>query len=99
MKMPGILPLVFFLFLVPALTPVIERFWPTATTWWSALLVAVLGAAASAGWLLYRKQLAKVEMPGPAATLPPGDEEYTWQAAPRPSPLAAHPTWRSWLLG
>lgn len=97
MKMPGILPLIFFLFLVPAITPVIERFWPTATTWWSALLVAVLGAAVSAGWLVYRKQLAKIDMPAPMAA-PMGDgvsdEDYTWQAAP-----PAVRSWRNWLLG
>lgn len=98
MKMPGVLPLIFFLFLVPAITPVIERFWPTATTWWSALLVAALGAAVSAGWLVYRKQLAKIDMPAPMASPAPGDgvsdEDYTWQAAP-----AAAPSWRDWLLG
>lgn len=95
MKMPGILPLVFFLFLVPAITPVIERFWPTATTWWSALLVAVLGAAVSAGWLVYRRQLAKIDMPAPmAAPMPGDDDDYTWQAAP-----PAIPSWRGWLLG
>lgn len=95
MKMPGILPLVFFLFLVPALVPVIERFWPTATTWWSALLVAVLGAAVSAVWLLYRKQLAKLDVPAPMASPAPGDDDdYTWQAS-----APASPSWRGWLLG
>lgn len=99
MKMPGVLPLVFFLFLVPAITPIIERFWPTSTTWWSALLVAVLGAAVSAGWLVYRKQLAKIDMPAPmaaAAPAPGDDDDYTWQAA---QPAQAAPTWRRWLLG
>lgn len=94
MKMPGILPLVFFLFLVPAVTPIIERFWPTQTTWWSALLVAVLGAAMSAGWLIYRRELSKVDMPPPpgvaadikATTAWDGDELRTL-------------TWRKWLLG
>lgn len=84
--------MVFFLFLVPTLTPIIERFWPTSTTWWSALLVAVLGAAASAGWLLYRRQLAKVDMPIDAqadihvATAWDGDE-------------LRNLTWRRWLTG
>ena len=98
MKMPGVLPLVFFLFLVPTITPVIERFWPTATTWWSALLVAFLGAAASAVWLIYRKQLAKADMPiMPAGAPAPGDDDdYTWQAAPAAQTV---PAWRSWLLG
>lgn len=95
MKFPGVLPLVFFLFLVPAITPVIEKFWPTATTWWSALLVAVLGAAASAAWLIYRRQLAKIDMPAPMAAAAPGDDDdYTWQDA-----QPAAPSWRSWLLG
>ena len=98
MKMPGILPLVFFLFLVPALVPVIERFWPTATTWWSALLVAVLGAAVSAAWLIYRRQLAKLDVPAPMATpVDDGvsDEDYTWQALP----TAEASSVRRWLLG
>lgn len=71
MKMPGVLPLAFFLFLVPMLTPVLERFAPTATTWWSAVLVALLGAASSAAWLVYRKQLAKIDMPAPMAAAAP----------------------------
>lgn len=96
MRMPGVLPLVFFLFLVPAVIPVIERFWPTATTWWAALLVAGLTAASSAAWLLYRRQLAKLDMPAPAAASVPDGDDYTY-SAPRPSPFA--PTWRRWLLG
>ncbi len=98
MKLPGILPLAFFLFLVPALVPVIERFWPTATTWWSAILVTVLGAAVSAGWLIYRKQLAKVDMPAPMATpigQVPDDEDMTY-TTPKPQPT---PFVKTWLLG
>jgi hypothetical protein len=98
MKFPGILPLVFFLFLVPALNPIIERFWPTAQYWWSAVLVAVLGAAASAGWLIYKKQLAKVDMPAPMATpigQLPDDEDMTYTT---PKAQAA-PIMRTWLLG
>ncbi len=98
MKFPPVLPLVFFLFLVPALTPIIERFWPTATTWWSALLVAFLGAASSAIWLIYKRQLAKADMPAPAATASTGPdaEDFTYyppQAAPQPGFM------KSWLLG
>ena len=94
MKMPGILPLVFFLFLVPAVTPIIERFWPTQTTWWSALLLAVLGAAASAGWLLYRKQLAKVDM-----ELPPGAQSDIKVTTAWDGDELRNLTWRRWLLG
>ena len=94
MKMPGILPLVFFLFLVPAVTPVIQQFWPPATTWWSALLLAVLGAAASAGWLLYRKQLAKVDM-----ELPPGAQSDIKVTTAWDGDELRNLTWRRWLLG
>lgn len=89
MKMPGVLPLAFFLFLVPMLTPVLERFAPTATTWWSAVLVALLGAASSAAWLVYRKQLAKIDMPTPAAAPELGASATVQQ----PSVM------RRWLLG
>lgn len=92
MRFPGILPLVFFLFLVPAITPIIERFWPTATTWWSALLVAGLGAAASAFWLIYRKQLAKVDMPAGAAA-------DVGAATGWKNDELQQTTWRRWLLG
>lgn len=99
MKMPGMIPLAAFLFAVPMLVPVIERFWPTNTTWWSAILVVFLVAVSSALWLVYRRQLAKIDMPAitPAAAPAPGDDDdYTWQAA---QPAQAAPTWRKWLLG
>lgn len=96
MKMPGMIPLAAFLFAVPMLVPVIERFWPTNTTWWSAILVVVLVAVSSALWLVYRKQLAKIDMPAPMAAPQPGDGDYTWQDAPQ---AQAAPTWRNWLLG
>lgn len=95
MKFPGILPLVFFLFLVPALTPIIERFWPTSTTWWSALLVAVLGAAMSAGWLIYRRELSKVDMPAP----PPGAQSDIHVQTAWDGDELRQLTWRRWFLG
>lgn len=94
MQFPGILPLVFFLFLVPAITPIIQQFWPTSTTWWSALLVAGLGAAASAGWLVYRKQLAKVDM-----TPPPGAQSDIKVTTAWDGDELRKLTWRRWLLG
>jgi hypothetical protein len=92
MKFPGILPLVFFLFLVPALTPIIQQFWPTSTTWWSAILVAVLGAASSAIWLVYRRQLAKADMPPPGVSADVAGSTWDKQAL-------RQTTWRNWLLG
>lgn len=94
MKMPGVLPLIFFLFLVPAITPIIERFWPTSTTWWSAILVAVLGAAMSAAWLVYRKQLAKVDMPPPPGVASDIKVPTAWDGDELRSL-----TWRRWFLG
>jgi hypothetical protein len=92
MRLPGILPLAFFLFLVPALTPIIQQFWPTSTTWWSAILVAILGAASSAIWLVYRKQLAKADMPPPGA--PADVAGSTWDKA-----ALQESTVRRWLMG
>lgn len=92
MRFPGILPLVFFLFLVPALIPIINQFWPTATTWWSALLVAVLAAASSAIWLIYRKQLAKADMPPPGVSADVSGSTWDKEALRDKS-------WRRWLLG
>jgi hypothetical protein len=93
MRFPGILPLALFLFAVPALVPVIERFWPTATVWWSAGLVGLLGAATSALWLVYRKQLTQAGMPGPTPMQIPGPPPDN---VPTPQPRS---TMRSWLLG
>jgi hypothetical protein len=91
MRFPGILPLTFFLFLVPALIPIINQFWPTADVWWSAILVAVLAAASSAVWLVYRKQLARADMPPPGA--PADVSGSTWDKG-----LPSR-SWRGWLLG
>lgn len=87
----GVLPLAFFLFLVPVLTPILERFWPTSTVWWSAILVALLGAASSAIWLVYRKPLSKAGMPAPSAAPAPVDAR-----TPKPEPQSFT---RRWLLG
>jgi hypothetical protein len=92
MRVPGVLPLAFFLFLVPALIPIIERFWPSNTVWWSAIVVAVLTAASSALWLIYRKQLARADMPPPGA--PADVSGSTWDKSALPPR-----SWRGWLLG
>lgn len=94
MRLPGVLPLVFFLFLVPALVPIIERFWPTATTWWSALVVAVLSAAMSAAWLIYRRELAKVDMPAPPGAPADIHVSTAWDGDE-----LRNLTWRRWLMG
>jgi hypothetical protein len=97
-KMPGILPLVFFVCLVPALTPVIQRFWPIETSWPAAVAVVLLGAASSAVWIIYSDKLAKLRIspPGtiaPAATpAPPGT-----QASQAPQPPRSRS--KRWLLG
>ena len=92
MKFPGILPLAFFLFLVPALIPIINQFWPTADVWWSAILVAVLASASSAIWLVYRKQLAKADMPPPGVSADVAGSTWDKQTLQQKS-------WRNWLLG
>ncbi len=94
MQLPGVLPLAFFLFLVPVLIPVLERFWPTSTVWWSAIVVAVLGALSSAIYLVYQKQLSKAGMqspPTPAATpmAPPDGDDYTYGQVKAPKPRSA----------
>lgn len=97
MKMPGILPLALFLFAVPAVLPVIERFWPTSTVWWSALLVSLLGAAASALWVMFRKPLSDAGLPQPSAQAAPAvdGDDYAYN---KPTPKQASKA-RTWLLG
>lgn len=88
----GVLPLVFFVLLVPLLTPIIQQFWPTSTVWWSAVLVSVLGAALSAVWLVYGKQLNKAGLSGPTPSAAP----MPMDGAPKPQRQSAMKTW---LLG
>lgn len=88
----GVLPLVFFVLLVPLLTPIIQQFWPTSTVWWSAILVSVLGALLSAVWIVYGKQLGKAGLSGPTPSAAP----MTADGAPRPK---SESITRRWLLG
>lgn len=98
MQLPAVLPLTFFLLLVPVVIPIIERFWPSANVWWAAILIAVLGAAASAIQVVYRKQLDKagVSPVAPAAAPAPLDgDDYTID---KPAPKRRSAV-RTWLLG
>ena len=98
MQLPGILPLAFFLFLVPAVIPIIEHFWPTNTVWWSALVIAILGAAVSAIWLIFHDKLSSAGMspPTPAGAPAPVDgDKYTYDASTPRKPSKV----RRWLLG
>ena len=97
MQLPAVLPLTFFLMLVPVVIPIIERFWPSANVWWAAILIAILGAAASAIQIVFRKPLSEAGLPQPSAqaTPTPDGDDYAYN---RPAPKQPSKM-RSWLLG
>jgi len=59
-QIPGILPVALILLLPPAITPVIEQFFPTNTYWWSALVVVVLNVLVLAVRVSWPEQSSRV---------------------------------------
>ena len=47
-NIPGAFWFVLISSLVAGLIPVLNQFWPTATVWWSAIIVVILGAILAA---------------------------------------------------
>jgi hypothetical protein len=80
--LPGVVWVVLILALIPGVQGVLERFFPSAEYWYSALIVAVLGAIAKAIEVWARQQGMQIEVsdgaPTPLAALaasevaPPG---------------------------
>ncbi len=80
MKIPPALWWVLIPTMISAITPVIAQFYPTDKVFWSALVVAV-GGAAVAALDTYRSRTKKKKTPAPtpppgvAADAYPGEEE------------------------
>ena len=89
MKVPAAVWFVFIPALVAGLTPVLTSFFPPATVWWSAALIAVGGAivAAVAAW---KESQAKPPAPTPPEGVQPA-------AAPMVGPQKSFV--RRWLVG
>ena len=90
--LPGVVWVVLILALIPGVQAVLEQFFPATEYWYSALIVAVLGAIARAIEVWARQQGMKIELEqdGP---MPAGD------AGPIVLEMAAPSKLRRWLLG
>lgn len=90
--LPGVVWVVLILALIPGVQAVLEQFFPATEYWYSALIVAVLGAIAKAIEVWARQQGMKIEIEqdGP---MPAGD------AGPIVLEMEAPSKLRRWLLG
>ena len=90
--LPGVVWVVLILALIPGVQAVLEQFFPATEYWYSALIVAVLGAIAKAIEVWARQQGMKIEIEqdGP---MPAGD------AGPIVLEMEAPSKMRRWLLG
>ena len=90
--LPGVVWVVLILALIPGVQAVLEQFFPATEYWYSALIVAVLGAIAKAIEVWARQQGMKIELEqdGP---MPAGD------AGPIVLEMEAPSKMRRWLLG
>lgn len=90
--LPGVVWVVLILALIPGVQAVLEQFFPATEYWYSALIVAVLGAIAKAVEVWARQQGMKIEIEqdGP---MPAGD------AGPIVLEMEAPSKMRRWLLG
>jgi len=90
--LPGVVWVVLILALIPGVQAVLTQFFPATEYWYSALIVAVLGALAKAIEVWARQQGMKIEIEqdGP---MPAGD------AGPIVLEMEAPSKMRRWLLG
>jgi hypothetical protein len=87
--LPGVVWVVLILALIPGVQSVLERFFPSSEYWYSALIVALLGAIAKAIEVWARQQGMQIEV-----------RDTTIAPAADVQPMAAHPgKMRRWLLG
>lgn len=70
-NLPGVFWIVLILALIPAISAVLENFWPSSQYYVTALVVAVLGALAKAiqVWAEKTGELPPTDGPQPAATV------------------------------
>lgn len=90
--LPGVVWVVLILALIPGVQAVLEQFFPSTEYWYSALIVAVLGAIAKAIEVWARQQGMKIEIDQSGA-LPASDAAPILIEMEEPSKL------RRWLLG
>lgn len=90
--LPGVVWVVLILALIPGVQGVLERFFPSSEYWYSALIVAVLGAIAKAIEVWARQQGMQIEVSDDAPT-PAADVQPMVIAVEPPGKL------RRWLLG
>ncbi len=90
--LPGVVWVVLILALIPGVQAVLDQFFPSTEYWYSALIVAVLGAIAKAIEVWARQQGMKIEIEqdGP---MPAGD------AGPIVLEMEAPSKLRRWLVG
>jgi hypothetical protein len=90
--LPGVVWVVLILALIPGVQSVLERFFPSSEYWYSALVVAVLGAIAKAVEVWARQQGMTIEL---------SDEGPTPAADAQPMAITVeHPgRLQRWLLG
>ena len=90
--LPGVVWVVLILALIPGVQAVLEQFFPATEYWYSALIVAVLGAIAKAieVWALQQGMKIEIEQDGP---MPAGD------AGPIVLEMEAPSKLRRWLVG
>ncbi len=90
--LPGVVWVVLILALIPGVQAVLEQFFPATEYWYSALIVAVLGAIAKGIEVWARQQGMKIEIDQSGA-MPAGDVGPITVEMEEPSRL------RRWLLG
>ena len=90
--LPGVVWVVLILALIPGVQAVLTQFFPSTEYWYSALVVAVLGAIAKAVevWAKQQGMTIEIDSDGP---LPAGDVGPIKLELEEPSRL------RRWLLG
>lgn len=92
MSLPGVFWIVLLLALIPAIQTVLEQFFPATEYWYTALIVALLGAIAKAVEVWARK-----EYPG-EIDLPDGAPRPAAAARPAETTAKSSPA-RRWLMG
>ncbi len=90
--LPGVVWVVLILALIPGVQAVLEQFFPATEYWYSALIVAVLGAIAKAieVWAHQQGMTIEIDSDGP---LPAGDVGPITLEMEEPSKV------KRWLLG
>jgi hypothetical protein len=101
--LPSVFWLVLILGLIPGVQAVLEQFFPSTEYWYSALVVAVLGAVAKAVQVTYGGEGRGARNEGEGAPTTPGMEGALDDLVLRSPAAAARPErpvsqWQRWLF-